>query len=510
MKEVWNVATDKPEPVIIREKLTRKILRPLMANFTCMSEALHELVDNTFDEFDGIHGGTHLKVSIEIRKNTIVIENLGGKGMGAQELKDWLEWGGTRKTGGIREYGQGGKAAMGYLGTAWTVHTKRFDEPWLWEMREDKWDDFTSNEKTYKAIASRSDRKLNGLGYCRFEIRSLNKQRQEINRLKTKLANVYRTYLEDGKTTITVNSESVPPLALPLYEGFEIQQVRARSPQGCSIKGWIGRLRRDSRVRGGPKIVGGMRLLRKGRLICDGEYFGHPDFRHKASLGMLIGEVELSKVPVLPNKTAFDTDSKQWAEVQIVMYDVLKPHIEALLKQSEDETVTREERKRVAQVRMWMIDAIKLLGEQSDLQDWFGLDQGRKKPERSPSKKVDPEANPEMLQENKRKDYQPRTPPQEGSIGRLRRLGIIPEIALRPLEPGFRSAWVEEEGKRLLLINKSYCLYDERRGDDLYLAETSALQLEKPQGDERLTMEEYISRVDSLMRAFCQVYNSAQ
>ena len=256
--------------------------------------------------------------------------------------------------------------------------------PWLWEMREDNWDDFTSNEKSYEATATRSDRKLNGLGYCRFQIRNLKRQRQDINRLKTKLGNVYRTYLEDGKTTITVNGESVPPLVLPLYEGFEIQQVKGKITTGMFNQGWIGRLRRDARVRGGPKIVGGMRLLRKGRLICDGEYFGHPDYHYKASLGMLIGEVELGKVPVLPNKTDFNRDSNEWADVQSIMSDILKPHIEALLKQSENETVTREERKRVAQVRIWMIDAIKLLGEQSDLHDWFGLDRGRKKPERSP------------------------------------------------------------------------------------------------------------------------------
>lgn len=510
MKEVRNVATDKPKPVIIREKLTRKIPRSLMANFTCMSEALHELVDNTFDEFDGVHGGAHLNISIEIKKNAIVVENLGGKGMGEEELSHWLEWGGMRETDGIREYGQGGKAAMGYLGTAWTVLAKRFDLPWLWEMREDNWDDFTSDEKSYKATATRSDRKLNGLGYCRFQIKNLKGQRQDINRLKTKLGNVYRTYLKDGKTTITVNGEPILPLALPLYDGFEIQQVRERSPQGCSIKGWIGRLRRDARVRGGPKIVGGIRLLRKGRLICDGEYFGYPDYHYKASLGMLIGEVEIGKVPVLPNKTDFNRDSNEWADVQNTMSDILKPHIEALLKQGENETVTREERKRVAQVRLWMIDAIKLLGEQSDLQDWFGLDQGRKKPERSSTNKVKPEKNSDTPQETKRQEYQPRTPPPEGSIGRLRRLGMIPDFEPRSLEPSFRSAWEEQEDKRRLLINKSYCLYDERKGDELYIAETAALQLAKPQGDERLTMEEYISHVDLLMRAFCQVYNSPQ
>jgi len=506
MNGMQNTFLETPEPVIIQEKLTRKILRPLMANFTSTSEALHELVDNTFDEFDGIHGGTHLKVTIGIGKNTVVIENLGGKGMGPQELNDWLEWGGTGKAGGIREYGQGGKAAMGYLGTAWIVLTKRFDEPWLWEMREDNWDDFSSDEKIYEAIPSKSDRTLQGLGYCRFEIRNLRKARQEINRLRTKLANVYRTYLQDGKTTIIVNGEPVPPMPLPLYEGFETQQVRVRSPQGCSIKGWIGRLRRDARVRGGPKIVGGMRLLRRGRLICDGEYFGHPDFHYKASLGMLIGEVELGKVPVLPNKTDFNRDSHEWADVQATMYEILKPHIEALLKQSEDETVTREEQKRVAQVRSWMIDAIKLLGSQDELDDWFGLDRGRKSPEKSEQQEIRPGKDSIV----ERKPQQPRTSPPEGAIGKLRRLGIMPEWELKDLDPSFRSHWEKENGKRRLLINKRYCLYDERKGDELYIAETAALQLAKPQGEERLTTEEYMSHIDLLMRAFCQVYNSPQ
>jgi hypothetical protein len=48
-----------PEPVILKEKLTRKILRSVYAQFSSLSVALLELVDNAFDEFDGFQGGSH-------------------------------------------------------------------------------------------------------------------------------------------------------------------------------------------------------------------------------------------------------------------------------------------------------------------------------------------------------------------------------------------------------------------------------------------------------------------
>jgi hypothetical protein len=509
MNMVENSIIKTPKPVTIQEKLTRKILRPAMAMYRNVPEAILELIDNAFDEFDGVCGGKHLNIDIDINKDTIIVENSGGKGMGVNELDEWLEWGNAHKTDKIGEYGLGGKAAMGYLGTAWTVRVKRFDEPWQWEIREDNWDDFTSNEKTYIATPIKSSAKLNDIGYCRFEIRSLKKKRQDINRLKLELSDIYRKLLEDGRATITVNTKPITPLILPIYDGFKIQEIRERTFPGCLIKGWIGRLKRDTRARGGPRIMGGMRLLRQGRKICHGEYFGHPDFHRKASLGMLIGEVELSKVPVLPNKTHFDIDSKQWDEIQSVMNKILKPHIDALLKQTEDETATREERKRVAQVRRWMIDAIKLLGEQSDLNDWFGLDKGRKGPEKGRADEGKTKIK-EITHSEVKREYQPRTPPPEGAVGKLRRLGMMPDWEPRFLDPSFRSHWEEEGGKRRLLINTNYCLYKMQRDDDLYIAETAALQLARPQGDEQLTTKEFLEQVDLIMRAFCEVYNSAR
>ena len=53
-----------------------------------------------------------------------------------------------------------------------------------------------------------------------------------------------------------------------------------------------------------------------------------------------------------------------------------------------------------------------------------------------------------------------------------------------------------------------FCLYEEREGDNLYIAETAVLQLAKPEGDEKPDLVEYLNDVNVLMRAFCEVYSS--
>jgi len=494
-----------PEPAIIKERITRKVLRPLMSQFSSLSEAILELVDNAFDEFDGFHGGNHLDIDIFITKNSITVENLGGKGMGKNELSDWLNWGDPHKKNVIGEFGQGGKAAMGYIGSSWIVQTKKWDEPWLWEIKENNWDDASSETKIFTATPTVDDIKNhNGLGYCKFEIRKLKKHLQNKKRIREVLANIYRIYLEKGTTTIKLNHEPIHHLILPLYEGFKNQTFKEKTKLGFTISGWIGRLKRDARVKGEQRVTGGVRLLRNGRLIKDGEYFGHPNFLYKASLGNLVGEVELSKVPVLPNKTDFDTDSAEWESVQELMYKILKPHIDDLLNQKEEDNITREEKKRVSQIRDAMIDAFKLLNKYTELSDKLEKDKGRKPPESSIEEKLSITTREES--ESRREKPEPRTPPPENAIGKLKRLAKMPDWELRDLESNIRSAWEIKEGRRTLLINRKYCLYNEWQGDDLYVAETASLELSKPEGDEKLSLDQYLGQVNLLMQAFCEVY----
>ncbi|MFC1901749.1 hypothetical protein ACFLX3_02330 [Chloroflexota bacterium] len=85
----------------------------------------------------------------------------------------------------------------------------------------------------------------------------------------------------------------------------------------------------------------------------------------------------------------------------------------------------------------------------------------------------------------------------------------MPDWELRILEPDIRSDWGMKEGRNRLLINKKYCLYEQRHGDDLYIAATAILQQARPEGDEVITLERYLNEVNLLMRAFCEVYKSA-
>ena len=445
------------EPREIKERFSRRIVRTLMGNFRSFSEALLELVDNAFDKFDGFHGGRTLRVHVEASRSKIVVENIGGRGMGFQDLENWLLWGQSDTEAGIGEYGQGGKAAMGYLGNAWQVQTKRWDESEMLEIKESQWRE-GDELKRYVVKSARAPQELDGLGYCRIEITSLRQKNQNIQRLWHQLGNAYRPLLKDGKVSITLNDQHVPPFELPIYDGVPISQIREKTQNGIFLTGWVGELKRDARQRTPISINGGMRVLRAGRLVCDGEFFGHPGPSYKQSLSRLIGEIEVSThVPVLPNKTDFDRDSLEWNDIRVTMQKVLKPHIDRLLQQPDEVLVTREERKRVQKVRELMVLALKQLA----LQASGGT--GRKD--------LEPNSN---IQQNRQPD-----PNRRQKKRRKPRTGM-PEWRIRPLDQSRRWDWDTERGRdgkpiEVLIINKSFPWYTERKGDELYIAETAPL-----------------------------------
>jgi hypothetical protein len=71
-------------------------------------------------------------------------------------------------------------------------------------------------------------------------------------------------------------------------------------------------------------------------------------------------------------------------------------------------------------------------------------------------------------------DPQPRLPREgaAGGAGTARRRGAA-EVVVRQLDPRLRSALVEEDGIRRVVINSAYPLYEVRRGDLWYQLETA-------------------------------------
>src|SRR5260370_7298355 len=84
-----------------------------------------ELVDNAIGSRIK---GRQREVLLQVHPSYLVIETRSGEGMGPAELEgNYLRWGGSPKRGRklLGQYGQGGKAAIGHLGTTFTVEASR-------------------------------------------------------------------------------------------------------------------------------------------------------------------------------------------------------------------------------------------------------------------------------------------------------------------------------------------------------------------------------------------------
>jgi hypothetical protein len=106
---------------VVRERIDRQLTAALFANYRTPVDAVLELLDNAVDSRVPARP---LDVDLTLRPGTLVLVVTGGQGMGPREIeRQYLRWGGSCKKAGdsIGRYGQGGKAAVGHLGTRFEV-----------------------------------------------------------------------------------------------------------------------------------------------------------------------------------------------------------------------------------------------------------------------------------------------------------------------------------------------------------------------------------------------------
>lgn len=135
--------------ITVRERIDPAITTSLLANYRSSADAVMELVDNAIDS--RIKGG-QLEVLLQVHASYFLIETRGGEGMGLAELeRNYLRWGGSSKRGRklLGQYGQGGKAAIGHLGTSFTVEASRPGDGNAWRFADSDCRD-RSKLKTYE------------------------------------------------------------------------------------------------------------------------------------------------------------------------------------------------------------------------------------------------------------------------------------------------------------------------------------------------------------------------
>lgn len=102
------------------------------------------------------------------------------------------------------------------------------------------------------------------------------------------------------------------------------------------------------------------------------------------------------------------------------------------------------------------------------------------------------------------------TPPPPDAIGKRKRVREFMDWTVRPMSENVRSVIEEQNNKKLLVINNLFPGYLVAKGHLTYLIETAALQLAKPEADEKLTPDEYLEKFDELYSFFCTYLNDAK
>jgi hypothetical protein len=480
----------------VRERIDPRLTAALFANYRTPIDAVLELVDNAVDSRVA---GRPLDIDLAVHPGRLVMEIVGGTGMNPAAIeRDYLRWGASsRRTGDrIGRYGQGGKAAIGHLGNRFEIVASAAGDEVAYGFEDPAYRD-RARLRTYdlhprkKAVGS-------ALGYVRIEIGEVDRK-LDPRRLAERLADTYRPMLEAGEVRIVVNRASVAPRPWVVEDRHEFA-VRAA---GRLVRGWWGLLP-EVPLPGAPEA--GVRLYHLGRLVGAPEWFGHPTPAAHPALNRLVGEVELPHVPVTMNKADVDRGSETWAAVETRLHAVLAPVVRRLTREPAS-AVTPEAARTAEQVRRILAKALRLLeeGRLFESEVAVGGDEpggqlaleGVRKPAQTPAEGSDEEAgvDPGASGATEPVPRLPR-PGAAGGAGTTRRRGSA-EVVVRRLDPRLRSALVEEDGVRRVVINSAYPLYEVRRGDLWYQLETALREVcvTIPEA----TVPEFERRVNELM-----------
>jgi hypothetical protein len=440
--------------VTVRERIDPAITASLFANYRSSADAVMELVDNAIDSR---LKGRPLDVLVQVHSSYFVIETRGGEGIGPAELeRHYLRWGGSPKRGRqlLGQYGQGGKAAIGHLGSSFTVEASRPGDKTAWRFADPDYRDRTKL-KTYelKEVAKRVALEQ---GYVRIRIDGVDK-RVEPRRLGARLSDTYRPLIVRAELRMSINGTRVE--ALPI--NFQEEHRFAVRAAGTTVRGWYGLAEPEGR---GVDYVPGLRCYKLGRLIAEGEFFGHPNAVQVSGMARLVGEVDLASVPLTMNKSDFARDGTEWIAIEQRMHALLAPIAKRL---AEDELAPppASALKTAEQVRRLLSQVLKL----AEREEAFpGLAAARTQA------KTRVPATRRHMSRLESHATSPRLPNAEETTRRG-----FGQVVVRPLDPAIRSQSVIQRDVTTVVINSRHPLFLKRGGDIWYQLETAAREVFK-------------------------------
>lgn len=331
--------TEKNYLQVVKESFDPKLINALFKNFSNQYIALQELIDNAVD--DKLES-QKLTVTLTFTQNKVVIKNFKGSGMGLEDLMKFFTWGGSEKEHRIGRYGQGGKAALGYLANSFVIRSHPVGSESGYLIRVDDWEDRSSGFKTFDIEPFDSLHEKDE-GFVSFEISNLRKE-FEVNHVKDRIATIYRPLIVGGDVEFIVDGDLVECVKVNYDEGTREtfkREIKLKGKEYC-ISGEYG-------IVSDPKSPrGGFSVYQFGRRVGKKEYFEHIDPSKRWNVERLYGELYIDfEIPLLMNKTDLDRDSTIWNEISQEMHE----EINSIMKLVIDyKTPTKKEKKNISKI----------------------------------------------------------------------------------------------------------------------------------------------------------------
>jgi len=256
---------------------------------------------------------------------------------------------------------------------------------------------------------------------------------------------------------ISINGARVEPPPVNFQEEHRISVYAA----GATLKGWYGIAEPEGR---GVDYVPGLRCYKLGRLITNGEFFGHPNAVQVSGMARLVGEIDLAPVPLTMNKSDFARDGPEWVAVEKRMHALLAPIAKRL---AEDELAPppASALKTAEQVRRLLSQVLKLAEREDAFSGWAA----------SQSRVA---ARVRATEQEAVRPQSVRAPARLPTENEPKRRGFG-QIVVRPLDPSIRSQTVIEHEATTVVINSRHPLFLKRGGDIWYQLETAAREIFK-------------------------------
>ena len=443
-----------------------------------------ELVDNPID----YRRGRKLNVRIQIDKpaDTVRVVDWGGGGMTDEGLRGWIGWGigPQHEAGDIGQYHVGGKLAAIYIGEKLEITSRGAGEDAIWRFVDPHWG---SRVRPFEgrlerlAASDLVDSFLQdlprGTGFTDVRITGLKPHRYEPARLLSQISNTYRLLLDAGDCIISINEASVVPAEIAVSATFSPVVLQSlRLPGGATVDGKIWVTDRDQM--GGAGLPAGVRTVFNGRLITEGEEFGHY-LAGRGPLQRLMGEIQIHHMRPNTSKTGWDQDSPDWADLQEMMHCEMKPVVGFLRTLADARPVSRSQRKRAQRVRRKLTAAFRRLAADgvsglSGLSGEGDAPAGRRRPEA-----ITGHTHCSFRNDQGRRAVENRTPPPKDAVGTLVRRfrGGFPRIDFDALGRSPRAQWRDDGTQKLVIINTDHPMYRELGETDAFILEVACLLL---------------------------------